>query len=94
MGMTRSDYDEITAVSVDGTGEDGNLKQSFLIPSRFTEASSSYSLERTINIMVAWVSDCWVWALVDFSRLARFYILSRDLPWSSADINPNSAVKG
>lgn len=91
MGMARSDYDEITSISVDGSGKDKNLKQSFLIPARFREVSSSPS-QRTANIMLAWVSDDWVWTLVDFERLARFYIVSRDLPWSSADIQPNSAV--
>lgn len=93
MGMSRSDYDEITAFSVDGTGQNQNLKQSFVVPPRFCEPFSSPSLEHTVNIMLAWVSDSWVWALVDFKRLARFYIVSRDRPWSSADINPKSSVK-
>lgn len=91
MGMPRSDYDEITSVSQDGTGEHKNLKQSFLVPSRLHEASSSSS-KRTVNIMLAWISDDWVWALVDVERLARFYIISRDIPWSSVDIKPESAV--
>lgn len=91
MGMPRSDYDEITSFSRDGNGKEKNLVHSFLVPPRLHEASSSPS-ERTVNIMLAWISDDWVWALVDFERLARFYIISRDIPWSSADINPNSVV--
>lgn len=92
MGMKRSDYDEITSFSVDGSsGKERNLKHSFLIPDRFHEGSSSPS-KRTVNILLAWVSDDWVWVLVDFARLARFYIISRDIPWSSADIQPNSDV--
>lgn len=92
MGMKRCVYDEIISTSVDGTSADrANIQQSFVVPSRFCEATSS-TARRTINILAAWISNEWVWALVDFDRLARFHVISRDEPWSSADIQPDSLV--
>lgn len=94
MGMRRSVYDEIISTSIDGTNSDrANIQQSFVVPSRFRETASS-PVPHTINIFAAWVSDAWVWALVDFDRLVRFYVISRDEPWSSSDIQPGSSVSG
>lgn len=94
MGMTRTCYDEIVASSVSGSNvARGERQHSFPVPRRFHEESSSKpDNPRTVNIFLAWVADSWVWALVDFSRLVRFQVVSRDSPWTSIDLMPDSPV--
>lgn len=94
MGMSRACYDEIVATSVPGSNAvKGSRQHSFPVPRRFHELWSSHPEKaRTVNIFLAWVSLTWVWALVDFSRLVRFYVISRDMPWTPSDMLPDSQV--
>lgn len=94
MGMTKACYDEIVATSITGSNADrGDRQHSFSVPTRFhAETSSKPDKPRTVNIFLAWVADTWVWSLVDFSRLVRFQVVSRDEPWSTADLLPASPV--
>lgn len=94
MGMSRACFDEIIANSVPGSNATkGDRQHSFLVPRRFHEHWSSHPEKtRTVNIFLAWVSQFWVWALVDFSRLVRFHVVSRDLPWKVTDLMPGSQV--
>ena len=93
--MKRADFDDIISASVPGSNkEKSHLQHSFVVPSRFHESTSSSAHLRTANIFIAWVSDDWVWALVDFSRLVRFYIISRTIEWTSKDLKPDSLVIG
>ncbi|KAF7969568.1 hypothetical protein HWV62_26931 [Athelia sp. TMB] len=93
MGMKRIDYDEIISASVPGSDADrGHLHHGFVVPERFREPNSSPTQSRTVNIFLAWVSEEWVWALVDFARLVRFYVISRDARWSREDITPSSHI--
>lgn len=94
MGMTKACYDEIVATSITGSNADrGQRQHSFPVPRRFNEESSSKpDKPRTVNIFLAWVAESWVWALVDFSRLVRFQVVSRDEAWSSVDLIPTSPV--
>lgn len=92
--MTRACFDEVVATSVPGSnGARADQQRSFPVPLRFNEPSSSHpDRPRTINIFLAWVSSSWVWALVDFSRLVRFLVVSRDKPWDNVDIMAGSTV--
>ncbi|KAF7967022.1 hypothetical protein HWV62_36223 [Athelia sp. TMB] len=93
IGMKRSDFDDIISVSVPGSNKKkSHLQHSFVVPSRFHESTSSSATQRTVNIFIAWVSEDWVWALVDFSRLVRFYIISRNIEWTAGDLKPDSLV--
>lgn len=94
MGMTKACFDEIVSTSITGSNVDrGDRQHSFLVPRRFNEESSSNpDKPRTVNIFLAWVSQSWVWALVDFSRLVRFQVVSRDKHWSLDDMIPASTV--
>lgn len=94
MGMTRACYDEIVATSVPGSNAiNGYRQHSFPVPRRFNEPwSSNPDKERTVNIFLAWVSHTWVWALVDFSRLVKFHVVTRALPWLSSYLLPGSQV--
>lgn len=94
MGMTRACFDEVVAASVPGSnGARANQQHSFTVPLRFNEPWSSHpERPRMINIFLAWVSPTWVWALVDFSRLVRFLVVSRNEPWEGVDIKAGSTV--
>ncbi|KAF7966024.1 hypothetical protein HWV62_40459 [Athelia sp. TMB] len=93
IGMKRSDFDDIISVSVPGSNkEKSHLQHSFVVPSRFHESTSSSATRRTVNIFIAWVSEDWVWALVNFSCLVRFYIISRNIEWTAGDLKPDSLV--
>lgn len=87
-GMTRHDYDEITAQMVPGTTE---TMHSFVIPQRLITPGSSKS-KRTINILAAFVSPKWVWVIHDFMRLARIHVISRDKIFDVSDFDLNGPV--
>lgn len=55
-----------------------------------TEAASSTM--RSLNIICAFVGEHTAYALVDFCRLARIYVNSRDELWTQEDMTPGSEV--
>lgn len=94
MLLKREIYQEILPSCRPGPNKDAakaDLLQSFQIPARFTEDYSSSS-DRLVNIFAAWVSDEYVWALVDFARIVRFHVMSRDAIWQKSELTPNSKV--
>lgn len=94
IGMPRNIYEEIIAHHISGSNKNAdkaaNLR-SFLIPERFKTNCSSSAM-RTINILFAFVSDIWVWAIVDFVRLAQGHVISRDIFWDVHDFDTSSQV--
>lgn len=96
VGMSRADYDEIISRDVPGSNSDeakASLLRSFHMPERFTEPDSSNPDEpRTVNIFAAFVSDFGVLVIIDFSRLVRLHVISRNMPWTASDFLPSSPV--
>lgn len=91
--MPRSVYADIIQNDIAGRTEQREDKfRSFVIPSRWTIKNSSPTDPRTINILAAFVSPMWVWALVDFTRLARFHVTSRDQFYTASDFVVRSPV--
>jgi hypothetical protein len=94
MGMKHRVFDELLHNCVPGPNSDrkkAELLRSFKIPADLIEENSSSS-NRTVNIFAAWISKEYVWVLVDFARLVRFHILSRNQIWSKDDVCPTSPV--
>lgn len=95
IGMPRSVYSEIIQNDIPGPSEDperAETVRSFVIPPRFTVKNSSPNTTRTINILAAFVSPEWAWALVDFVRLGRFHVTSRDEVFTASDFDTTSLV--
>lgn len=93
--MPRSVYSEIVQNDIPGPHENpeqAETVRSFVIPPRFTVKNSSPNTVRTINILAAFVSPKWAWALVDFVRLGRFNITSRDKVFTASDFDVTSPV--
>lgn len=66
--------------------------RTFLLPERFIEPGTSQRKKRTINILAAIVGSNFVWALVDFSRLTQFHVVSRTRQFDASDLRPGSEV--
>lgn len=83
--LTHDDYREIIQDDIPGPNADktkANLLRSFPMPQHFiNKNSSSPEKPRTINIFAAFVSSARVWAIVDFSRLVRLHVISKDEIW-------------
>lgn len=95
IGMPRNVYSEIIQNDIPGPNEDperAEMVRSFIIPPRFTVKNSSPNTTRTINILVAFVSSEWAWALVDFVRLGRVHVTSRDKVYTASDFDVTSPV--
>lgn len=93
--MPRSVYSEIIRNDIPGPHENperAETVRSFVIPPRFTVKNSSPNTTRTINILAAFVSPIWAWALVDFVRLGRFNVSSRDKAFTASDFDLTSPV--
>lgn len=93
--MPRRVYDEIVANDIPGPNEDSEraeLVRSFIIPPRFTVKNSSPKNPRTLNILAAFVSPKWAWTYVDFVRLGRFHVKSRDKVYVASDFDVTSPV--
>lgn len=93
--MPRSVYDEIVANDIAGPNEDperAELVRSFIVPPRFTVPNSSPTNPRTINILAAFVSPNWAWAYIDFVRLGRYHVKSRDEVYVASDFDVTSPV--
>lgn len=81
--------------SVPGPNKDKDKAErlrSFNIPAKYFEENSSSNKNRRTGIQVAWVSDKYVWALLDFSRLTRITITSHKANWGQDDLTPGSPV--
>lgn len=94
--MPRSVYNEIVQNDIPGPNEDperADKVRSFVIPPRFTVKNSSPNTLRTINILAAFVSPNWAWAIVDFVRLGRIHIISRDQVYTALDFDVTSPVR-
>lgn len=105
--MRRAVYEEIISCDVKGRSNNpketvaenaarSEKVRSFVIPGEYT-IQGSQGVEfpdapRTINIMAAYVSDDWVWAVTDFSRLVTMHVISRDEIWKKSDLEPKSEV--
>lgn len=90
MGMPRSVYSEIVRNDIPGPNENperAEMIRSFLIPPRFTVPNSSPIEPRTINILAAFVSPTWAWALVDYARLGRTQAISQDVIYTADDMS-------
>lgn len=95
IGMSKEIYDHIISKNIPGTNADLNkseLLRSFVFPEEYIEPGSSARRPRRINIFAAFVSDEWVWALMDFSRLVQMHVISRDRPWEASDFLVSSPV--
>lgn len=90
IGMPRTVYNEIVASEIPSLRAEH--VRSFVIPSRFTEPNSSPVNPRTINILAAFVSPSWAWTFVDFSRLGRFHVQSRDAVYEASEFDCSSYV--
>jgi hypothetical protein len=94
MGMKRPIFDKLICNCIPGPNSDrrkAELLRTFTIPNEFSEDNSSPS-NRTVNIFAAWISKDYVWVLVDFARLVRLHVISRDQVWTKADLDPASFV--
>jgi hypothetical protein len=92
--MKRKIFDTLMNNCVPGPNSDrkkADLLRTFKIPDDLIEEHSSSS-NRTVNVFAAWISEEYVWILVDFARLVRFHIISRAKPWSKDDLKPTSPV--
>ncbi|KAI0772214.1 hypothetical protein BC629DRAFT_1702289 [Irpex lacteus] len=99
MSVSTADYRAIAARSQDvpGTGgEDDDTEQprSFAIPDQYKDPQSAHpEALRRLNIFFAFeCSDDTVWLFVDHTRLIRFHVFSRGVPWTAADLNPDSQI--
>lgn len=94
--FSRSDFDDIigqSSVPGSNTNKSKAAKlRTFVLPQRFTEPGTHKDTKRTINIMAAIVGSNSVWALVDFSRLAQFQVVSRTRHFDDSDLQPSSKV--
>ncbi|KAG6836526.1 hypothetical protein H0H93_007135 [Arthromyces matolae] len=95
VACSRRDYDDLVREDVPGPNEDpekSQLLRSFVMPRRFVEPSSRNSDQpRFINIFAAFISTEKAFMIVDFSRLVRLHIISRDRPWTPSDMEPSSS---
>ena len=66
--------------------------RSFTIPDYMIEAGSSTKVNRRINILAAVVMETQVIALVDFARLARIHIRSRNEMYQPYHLSVESDV--
>lgn len=97
MSVSTADYRAIAARSQDipgADGEDPEQQRSFAIPDQYKDPQSAHpEALRHLNIFLALeCSDDTVWLFVDHTRLIRFHVVSRGLPWTAADLNPDSQV--
>lgn len=94
--LTRADYDEIIQNDVEGSNNDLSKAaklRSFTLPGRFTDKHSWKPDEpRTINILGGFVSKEDAWISVDFSRLAKMHVKSRNRTWTGQDFSMESPV--
>jgi hypothetical protein len=91
-----------TIMANDAPGPNPNKKKSQKLRSRVVPEDLHVpgskplgkSGRRLINVFLAVICPHrnLVWALLDFSRLVRLHIISRDVPWKVEDIHPNSPV--
>lgn len=91
--MPRKLYSEIISKDVPGADQErGDSVRSFQLPGHLTVPGSSKTTHRTVNIHAAFVSDLWVWAIVDFTRFLLLHVISRDQFWEATDFQMISAV--
>ncbi|KAF9038867.1 hypothetical protein BDZ89DRAFT_982264 [Hymenopellis radicata] len=87
-------YQEITSRSVIGPNPNrtkANKLRRFIIPPEYKVKGSSDLTEiRYITILAAIIGEGKAWVVADFSRLARFHIISRNEPWTQDDLAPDS----
>jgi len=101
MVIPRTDFDLMTSYSVPGPlakkdaskAKAEKLRQ-YLIPQALNEPLSRKAEEQHyIRIYAAIVCPTLVFAVVDFSRLVRLFITSRDRPWTADDFEVSSVVR-
>jgi hypothetical protein len=93
--MTPAQLDEITSTCIPGPNKNkskASQMRSFPIPDKFIEQNSNNKELRSCNIFLSLCSDTNAWALVDFARLLRIHIVSRDRVWSQVDFTVGSPV--
>jgi hypothetical protein len=93
--MKRSDYDELISVSRPGSNKNktkAHKLRRFPLPKRFIEPASPKKDARHVTILVALVCADIVYALADFSRLARIHVTSRHRMWAADDFEVGSEV--
>lgn len=94
-GMSRDVYNQLISKSIPGTNADlkkSALLRTFAFPEEYIIPGSSARRPRRINIFAAFVSDEWAWVLIDFTRLVRMHVISRDQPWEESDFDVSSPV--
>lgn len=95
-GFLRPEYDAMIAQgSTPGPNKDrakAELLRCFKLPAQYSMENSSPNMNRQTGIHVAWISDKYVWALLDFSRFTRIAITSRNSTWTQDDLTPGSQV--
>lgn len=102
--LSRDYFDEITSHTVPGPlsksnstsaakGKANKLRQ-FLVPSDLNDPlSKNAATQRHIRIFAAIVCPTVVFAIIDFARLVRIFITSRDEPWKEQDFMVGSNVR-
>lgn len=91
--MPKKLYHEIISNDIPGADQErGESVRSFQLPSHLTVSGSSKTTHQTVNIHAAFVSDLWVWAIVDFTRFLLLHVISRDRFWKVTDFQMMSMV--
>lgn len=95
--MKRTYYDEIISKDVPGQNADkskAEVLRTFEIPERFVnDKSANPTKKRYVNVLAAMVSETEAVLVVDFSRLSRLHVISKDSAWEETDMDPSSPVR-
>lgn len=94
MGMPQAAYEETICDCIpgpNGNRHKANLLRTFVVPQQFIEEHSS-KRKCTVNILAAWISDQYVWILVDFTHLVCFHVFSQVTQFSHDELYPELKV--
>ncbi|KAH7911440.1 hypothetical protein BJ138DRAFT_1113204 [Hygrophoropsis aurantiaca] len=96
IGMSATDFNEIIKDDQPGPNKNRTKAQklrTFPLPQRFYDPGTSPNTKRTVNIFMAFISERanYVWVLVDFARIVRMNVISRERHWCSSDLLPGSS---
>jgi hypothetical protein len=83
------DFDKIVALCQPGPNADKRKAEQlrrFAVPSEFVEPATNDPEGQSLTVFAAIVGEQDVWALVDFSRLVRIHIISRDAVWRGEEL--------
>ncbi|KAL0948830.1 hypothetical protein HGRIS_008955 [Hohenbuehelia grisea] len=97
VGVTREVHDEIVGTSIavqtfNKSRMTWETRRSYRLPPRFVEPGSSPLQNRTVTVLVSFVSKDWAWMIVDHLRFARVHIYTppADVPLTADSFKPGS----